>query len=190
MSTKTRVAIISGSLRKDSYNTQLVRFVANSLPDVEVDEISLSALNLPHFSEDLEAEEFPANAVDLKKRLIASDVILVASPEYNGSLSSALKNAIDWASRPREDEKTLACFQGKVGGLLSASPGGIGGLRGLRHVRQILTQLQMVVVPQEYALGGAHEAFDENGNMVNEQAATMAKAVGYAALEMSRKLKS
>lgn len=183
------VALISGSLRKGSYNTSLVQFVGRSLDGVQIDEISLSELDLPMFSEDLEAEGFPAKADELKKRMISADVILIASPEYNGSFSGALKNAIDWASRPREGEESLACFKGKVGGLLAASPGAIGGLRGLRHVRQVLTQLQMVVVPQEYALGVAHEAFDGEGNLKDERASVMAKSVGLAATDMARKLK-
>lgn len=191
--TTLKIAIISGSLRKGSFNTSLVKFVANSMASngsVEVDEISLGALDLPMFSEDLEANGLPANVLDLKDRLIAADAVLIASPEYNGSLSGALKNAIDWASRPREGEASLACFKGKVGGLLAASPGAIGGLRGLRHVRQILTQLQMVVVPAEFALGVAHEAFDADGNLQDERAATMAKGVGLAVSQMANALKN
>ena len=190
MSDRTlKVALISGSLRKGSFNTSLVQYVGRSLDGVEVDEISLADLDLPMFSEDLEAAGFPKKATELKQRMIAADVILIASPEYNGSISGALKNAIDWASRPRPDEEALACFKGKACGLLAASPGAIGGLRGLRHVRQILTQLQMVVVPQEFALGVAHEAFDDHGDLKDERAAGLAKGVGSSALAMARALR-
>ncbi len=188
-----KVAIISGSLRKGSFNSSLARFVANDMASrgsVSIDEISLLALDLPMFSEDLEVAGIPASVLALKDRLIAADAVLIASPEYNGSLSGALKNAIDWASRPREGEASLACFKGKVGGLLAASPGAIGGLRGMRHVRQILTQLQMVVVPAEFALGVAHEAFDADGNLKDERAATMAKGVGLAVSQMTLALKN
>jgi chromate reductase len=185
-----KVAIISGSLRKGSFNTSLARYVGRSLEGVEVDEISLAELDLPMFSEDLEAAGFPEKATELKQRMIAADVILIASPEYNGSFSGALKNAIDWASRPREGEPVLACYKGKVVGLLAASPGAIGGLRGLRHVRQVLTQLQMVVVPQEFALGTAHEAFDDNGELKDERAAGAARAVGASAVAMAQALKN
>ncbi len=189
-----RVAILSGSLRRDSYNGLLVRYVGSymaSAGGVEIDEISLRDLNLPMYCEDaLEADGFPPGVVELKKRLVAADAVLVASPEYNGSLSGALKNAIDWASSPGEGEKPLACFKGKVCGLLSASPGAMGGLTGLGHLRQILTRLQMVVVPTEYALGVAHEAFDEAGNLKDERAATMAKGVGLAVLEMTNAIKN
>jgi len=101
-----------------------------------------------------------------------------------------LKNAIDWASSPSEGEKPLACFKGKVCGIVSASPGAIGGLVGLAHLRQILTRLQMVVVPTEYALGVAHEAFDADGKLKDEKASTMAKGVGLAVLGMINALKN
>jgi chromate reductase len=193
MSDTIKVALISGSLRKASFNTKLVRFVGEALSEhdgVVIDEISLAQLDLPMFSEDLEADGFPQAGLDLKQRLIAADVVLISSPEYNGSLSGALKNAIDWASRPRDGEEPLACFKGKACGLLATSPGAIGGLRGLRHVRQVLTQLQMIVVPQEFALGVAHEAFDDAGNIINERSAAMAKGVGEAALNMAKALKN
>jgi len=188
-----RVAVLAGSLRSGSFNLALARYVAKNMANdhgFEIDEISLSELDLPMFSEDLEAAGFPANAKNLKDRMIAADAILIASPEYNGSLSGALKNAIDWASRPYEGEAPLACFKGKVGGLLAASPGAIGGLRGMRHVRQILTQLHMVVVPSEFALGVAHQAFDDDGDIQDERTATMAKGVGLAVAEMTKALKN
>lgn len=192
MSNPVRVAVISGSLRKGSYNTQLARFVAGKVrgPGVETDEISLLDLDLPLMNEDLEKQGLPAGVVDLKQRLIAADVLLISSPEYNGSLSPALKNAIDWASRPRQGEAPLACFKGKVGGLLAASPGKIGGLRGIRHLRQILTQLHVIVHPNEFALGTAHEAFDEAGNIKDETAAKLAAAVGETAVAHARAIKA
>ncbi len=150
--------------------------------------ISLTDLDLPMFNEDLEAEQFPDSAKKLKASLIGCDAILVASPEYNGSFSGALKNAIDWASRPLEGEESLACFKGKVCGLLAASPGAIGGLRGLRHVRQVLTQLHAIVVPAEFALGTAHGAFDDDGNLKDERAAGLAKSVGSSVFNVASKL--
>lgn len=186
-----RVGMISGSLRTGSYNRKLVEYVAKKVmdtTDAELVDISLAELDLPMFSEDLEAVEFPSSALKLKSLMASCDTILVASPEYNGSLSGALKNAIDWASRPREDEEPLACFKGKTAGLLSASPGAIGGLRGLRHVRQILTQLQMYVSPVEFALGSAHAAFDEHGDLIDERAAASAQRVGEDMIKLCKAL--
>ncbi len=190
MSDSIRVGVIWGSLRKDSYNKKLALFATSGLDGVEVDHIDLAQLDLPMFSEDLEAQGIPANVNDLKDRMIKCDVVIVASPEYNGSFSGALKNAIDWASRPREGDAPLACFGGKVAGLLAASPGAIGGLRGMRHVRQVLTQLQMIVVPKEFALGKAHEAFDESGTIKDENAAGMARGVVEQAINVARALKA
>jgi NAD(P)H-dependent FMN reductase len=188
-----RLALLSGSLRGESLNTKLVTAVAGEIEKqggVEIDLISLNKLDLPIYDQDIEDKEFPESASELKKRLIAADGFLIGSPEYNGSISAALKNAIDWASRPRPDEEPLECFKGKTCGLLAASPGAIGGLRGLRHVRQILTQIQMVVVPQEFALGKAHEAFDDNGQIKDENARNMANNVGHALVKMTRLLKT
>ncbi|MFK7759388.1 MAG: NADPH-dependent FMN reductase [Phycisphaerales bacterium] len=191
MADTIRIGMISGSLRTGSYNRKLVEYVAKNVldsTDAELVDISLAELDLPMFSEDLEAVEFPASALKLKELMMSCDTILIASPEYNGSLSGALKNAIDWASRPREGEAPLACFKGKTAGLLSASPGAIGGLRGLRHVRQILTQLQMYVSPIEFALGSAHAAFDDHGNITDERAAASAQRVGEDMIQLCRAL--
>ena len=188
------IVILSGSMRKESFNRSLVRYVGSYMAEVgnvKINEVNLGEINLPMFSEDdVTANGVPSNVIDFKRVLMDADAVLVSSPEYNGSLTGALKNAIDWASSPGEGEKPLACFRGKVCGLLSASPGAIGGLVGLSHLRQILTRLQMIVVPTEYALGVAHEAFDDNGRLTNEKAATMAKGVGLAVLEMTKAIKN
>lgn len=193
MSQTVRIAVISGSLRKASFNTKLARFVAGRIagPGVEIDEISLLDLDLPLMNEDLEKEKgHPPAVLDLKKRLITADGVLYASPEYNGSLTPALKNAIDWASRPRDDEKQLEAFRGKVAGLLGASPGKLGGLRGLRHLRMILSGIGTLVVPTEFALSGAHEAFDGDGNIKDQNTAKMAVAVGESLVKTARAMKA
>lgn len=192
MSKPVRIAVISGSLRKGSYNTKLARYVAGQIkgPGVEIDEISLLELDLPLMNEDLEREKgLPGAAVDLKKRLIAADGILIASPEYNGSLSPALKNAIDWASRLRDGEKPLEAFKGKSAGLLGASPGRLGGLRGLRHLRTILSGIGTHVIPTEFALAGAHEVFDADGNIKDETTAKLVVAVGESLVKTARAFK-
>ena len=193
MAENIRIGVISGSLRAASHNTKLAKFVAGTLAhagNVDIDFISLTELDLPMFSEDLEAKEFPAAAIEFKARMIACDGFLIASPEYNGSFSGALKNAIDWASRPREGEASLACFKGKAAGLLAASPGAIGGLRGLRHVRQVLTQLHTIVVPTEFALGKSHEAFDDSGSLKDENASKFASNVGSEVVRFCSTFKS
>jgi chromate reductase, NAD(P)H dehydrogenase (quinone) len=192
MSQPIRIAVISGSLRAGSFNTTLARFVARgiSAPDVEIDEISLVELDLPMFNEDLEAKGLPDGVKALKRRLIAADALLIASPEYNGSVTGALKNAIDWATRPNEGESPLQCFRGKTGALLAASPGGLGGIRGLRHLRVVLSSIGLLVVPNEYALSGAHEAFDGSGSLKDAKKAEAALGVGQALVRTARAMKS
>lgn len=192
MSKSIQIGLISGSLRKASYNTQLVKYVGKRAAEkdgVELVWIDLNELDLPMFSEDLEANGLPESALKLKETMIACDAFLISTPEYNGSISGALKNAIDWASRPNGDEPSLACFKGKVCGLLAASPGGLGGLRGMRHVRQILTQLHTLVIPLEFALGSAHQAFDADGNLKDEKSAGIASSVGFETVRVCQKLK-
>jgi NAD(P)H-dependent FMN reductase len=190
MSESIRLGVIWGSLRKDSLNKKLAHFAVSGLDGVDVDHIDLAELDLALYSEDIENKGFPDNVLELKKRMIACDVLIFAAPEYNGSMSGALKNAIDWASRPRDGEAMLACFAGKSAGLLAASPGALGGIRGLRHLRQVLSQIQMHVVPKEFALSKAHEAFDDDGNMKDDKAASMVRGVVDQAVTVARAIKA
>jgi NAD(P)H-dependent FMN reductase len=97
--------------------------------------------------------------------LIEHHGVLVATPEYNSQFPALLKNALDWASRREGDEKPLVAFNGKVAGVMSASPGALAGLRGQSLLRAQLAYLGMVVVPDRVGVGRAHEAFDESGAM-------------------------
>ncbi|MGL4622907.1 MAG: NADPH-dependent FMN reductase [Chroococcidiopsis sp.] len=126
-------------------------------------------LPLPLYDENLEeAEGLPENALKLKGLMKAHQGFLIACPEYNSSITPLLKNAIDWASRPEPGEPPLLCFKEKVAVLMSASPGGLGGLRGLVHVRSILGNIGVLVLPDQKAIGNAHQAFDENSNLQDE----------------------
>lgn len=191
MADSIRVGILWGSLRKDSMNKKLAQFIASRLDEMEgikTDEINLADLDLPMFSEDI--SPMPASVHAFRDQMIACDALVIASPEYNGSISGALKNAIDWGSIGRDGDAPRACFQGKVVGLYASSPGGLGGLRGMRHVRQILTQLYSLVVPAEYALAGGHEAFDDQGVLIDDAKAELALNVANEMVRVCRALKS
>ena len=124
---------------------------------------------LPIFSEDLEKRGIPAGLIDLKESFDASDGILVASPEYNGSMSPLLVNAITWLSRAvKKEDKMYSSFKGKAGLVMSASPGGLGGLRSLGHSRELLQNMGTRVIPEQVAIGGAFNAFDENLKLKND----------------------
>ncbi len=133
MSTKPHILAMAGSTRHDSYNKRLARIAAlgAEAAGAEVTVIDLRDLPLPLFDEDLEREEGPPEAATkLKGLLVKHDGLIVASPEYNSSISAVLKNAIDWASRPAPGESPLVAFRGKVASLLSASPGRWAGCGG------------------------------------------------------------
>ena len=182
---KIQLLAFSGSLRRDSYNTKLVTAAAASARKVGADVtlVNLADYAMPLFDEDLEARSgIPDAARRFKALMVSHHGFLIASPEYNSSVSAALKNAIDWASRTESpDEKPLLAFRGKVAGLLSASPGALGGLRGLVHLRAILGNLMVHVVPEQFALGRAHEAFDASGALQDERNARAAHSVAAAA---------
>ena len=103
---------------------------------------------------------------------------LISSPEYNSSISGVLKNTIDWTSRQSQGEESLACFKGKVAGIMSASPGGLGGLRGLVHVRAILENISVLVIPDQIAIGKAHEVFNTDGTLKDKKQEEQVKKIG------------
>jgi NAD(P)H-dependent FMN reductase len=159
-----KLLAFSGSLRTGSFNQRLLRLAIDAARDAgaEVTDIRIADFALPVFDPQIEASDFPASAHELKALFTSHHGFLVASPEYNGSVSGALKNALDWVSRPThgETETALSAFRGKVAGIMSASIGPFGGLRGLMHLRQILSTVQVLVVPEQVAVPFAHKAFD------------------------------
>lgn len=175
-----RLLAFSGSSRKGSYNTALLGVVAKAATDAgaEVNIVDLRALDLPIFDEDLESDKgLPKGCLTLKDAMKKAHGFLIASPEYNSTFSPLLKNAIDWASRPREGEGPLECFRGKVTGLVSASPGYYGGYRGLQQVRYVLGNIGVVVMPDMFALPKAHEAFNDDGSLKDSKQAEMAAGI-------------
>jgi NAD(P)H-dependent FMN reductase len=132
----------------------------------------------------------PSGARKFKTLLRESDGILIASPEYNSSVTAALKNAIDWASRSEsEEEPPLVAFRGRVAALCSASPGALGGLRGLVTLRSILGNIGVLVLPDQVCISTAHEAFDESGKLKDDRRAKQLAALSRSLVETARKLK-
>ena len=145
-----RILAFAGSLRRESFNKKLVPIAAKGARDAgaEVTLIDLADFPLPLFDQDLEARQgMPENGKKLKQLFIDHDGLLIASPEYNSSITAVLKNTIDWVSRPAPDEPSLVAFRSKVATLMSASPGALGGLRRLVHVRSILGNIGVIVLP-------------------------------------------
>lgn len=168
---KPKILAFSGSARKDSFNQRLAENAARAAENVgaEVRIINLGDFPMPIMNQDLEREQGqPENGTRLKALFVEHDGFLLASPEYNSSISPLLKNALDWVSRKVGDEPPLVAYTGKAAAILSASPGRLGGLRGLVHIRSILGNLGVLVLPEQIAVGSATSAFDDNGDLVND----------------------
>lgn len=175
-----RLLAFAGSTREASLNKQLLRAAVAMAEGAGavVTTVDLRELAMPLYDGDLETSSgLPEGAKRLKTLMVSHQGFLIAAPEYNSSITGVLKNAIDWASRAAPGEAPLAAFREKTAALLSASPGALGGLRGLVHLRAILSSLDVLVIPEQFALGKAHEAFDGTGALKDPKQAASVKRV-------------
>jgi chromate reductase len=161
MSQARTVAVIVGSLRKDSVSRKLAKAFAALNPDLKFQIVEIG--DLPHFDQDLEADP-PAQWVRFRNEVAAADGVLFVTPEFNRSVPGALKNAIDVGSRPYGQ----SVWNGKPGAVISLSPGAIGGFGANHHLRQSLAFLNMPTLPAEAYIGAAHTLFDEQGALNND----------------------
>ena len=191
-----RILVFAGSARRDSLNKKLARAAAQFAREAgaEATFIDLDDYPIPLYHGDLEAASgMPENARRLREIFLAHDALLVASPENNSSVSSLLKNTIDWLSRDVEDGKGdssgLAPWRGKVAGLMAASPGGFGGIRALPHLRQILATLGVTVLGTQVAVPRAHEAFAADGSLADERVAKSLRSLAEAVTRAAQRLR-
>lgn len=189
-----KILAFAGSTRAGSYNKKLIKVAAAAAREAgaEVTVVDLREFNLPLFDEDFEATSgMPSGARKLKALMQESDGFLIASPEYNSSVTAVLKNAIDWASRSEsDDEQQLIAFYGKAAVLFAASPGALGGLRGLVHLRSILVNIGVLVLPDQVCIPAAHEAFDVDGQLKDEHKAKRVAALAKRLVQTLTKLKA
>jgi len=186
-----KLLAFAGSVRRDSLNARLARLAAQEAraAGAEAVVLDLADFALPLYNGDLEADAgLPAGALELKALFLSCNGFLIASPEYNGSISPLLKNAIDWVSRPVSGQPPLVWFAGKVAGLLAAAPGPLGGLRGLAHVRQILSGIGVVVAPAQHAVGRAGGAFDADGTLAEDPHGAAVRRVVRETVRLAEKL--
>lgn len=160
---KYKIAVIVGSLRKESFNLKTAKVLIELAPESLSFEI-INIANLPMFNEDLEAAP-PNEWVAFREKIIAADGILFFTPEYNRSVPGVLKNAIDVGSRPYGQNS----WNGKPGAVVSVSIGNISGFGANHHLRQSLTFINVPAMahPEAY-IGGAAELFDDNGKLTND----------------------
>jgi NAD(P)H-dependent FMN reductase len=162
-----QVLVFSASLRGGSLNTRLAGVAADTIErhGAEVDRASMRDFDAPPYDGDVEAGDgMPPGAQALRQRLQAASAFVIASPEYNASMPGVLKNAIDWVSRARPQP-----FNERHGLLLSASPSMVGGNRGLWSLRVPLEHLGARIYPDMFSLARAHHAFDDTGNIADQQ---------------------
>ena len=178
-----KVLIFAGSTRQQSYNRKLARVTAEMAraSGAEVTHLELGDFNVPMYNADLEAQGTPADVMRLKQIFFEHPAWIVCTPEYNASYPALVKNTYDWISSPVKSDPAwtegFKSTRGKVVGVLSASPGALGGLRSQSHLVPLLLNLHCWVAPQNYALGRAGDAFDAEGKLVNEAARKPIQAV-------------
>ena len=159
-----KIAVLIGSLRKDSFNRKLAEFLVKSAPaplQLEIVEIG----DLPMYNEDLETSNAPAAWMAFRKKIVACDGLFFLTPEYNRSVPAVLKNALDVGSRPYGQN----VWNNKPAAVVSVSLGALGGFGANHHLRQSLTCLNVPVMQQPEAyIGNAPALFDDKGNFTKE----------------------
>lgn len=191
MSNAPKIIAFAGSTREASFNKRLVKIAADGAraAGADVTLIHLRDFPLPLYDGDLEANEgLPENAQKLKALFLENQGLLISSPEYNSGMSAVLKNTIDWVSRSAPGEGGLAAYRDKVAGLIAASPGRLGGIRGLAHLRQILSNVGVLVLPQQQAVGAAGQAFDDAGELADSELQTRVSDIGRRLVETIERL--
>lgn len=178
-----KVLAISGSLRTDSHNTKLLRAAARELPPGVEFEILDGLRDVPAYDEDIDADPQPAAVERLREALSSADALLFATPEYNSSVPGALKNALDWVSRPLVSNPLRFVPAAVVG----ASTGAFGAVWAQAELRKVLGAMGARVVEGDVALGYAHQKFDDDGNLTDEDAREQLVALLDALIEEVRR---
>lgn len=188
--TQPKILAFAGSTRTGSFNKKLVKIAAEGAREAgaEVTLVDLRDFQMPLYDGDFEKNEgMPSSTHKLKELMSQHHGFLISSPEYNSSISGVLKNTIDWTSR-QSNEETLSCFKDKIAGIMSASPGRLGGMRGLVHVRAILENMGVFVIPNQVAISKADEAFNPDGSLKDKKQEMQVKKIGSKLTEMLFKL--
>jgi chromate reductase len=169
-----RVLGISGSLRRDSHNTQLLRVAGEMLEHRGVDFELYDALKqVPPYDEDDDRDVAPPAAAHLRAAVAGADAILFSTPEYNHSIPGQLKNAVDWLSRP----VASGAIAGKPVAVIGASQGMFGAVWAQAELRKVLGAAAARVVEGEVPVGHSHTRFDENGHLNDPNLAEQVQAV-------------
>jgi chromate reductase len=187
-----KILVFAGSVRTGAFSGRTADVAQKSLAmhGAEVTRISLADYPLPILDEDLEKEKgVPENAVKLARLIATHDGLLIATPEYNGSIPPLLKNSIDWVSRVRRDgARSFRPLSGKPAGLCSSSDGKFAGIRCINHLRAVLVRCQMEVITPECSVSGASDAFADDGHFKDERLRQSMEHLCRTLIETSRML--
>ena len=164
---KLKILTISGSVRKDSVNSNLLRTARKISTDKFEFNSYENLANLPIFSQDLEGENIPDAAFELGKAVLETDAVLISTPEYNGSIPGGLKNLLDWGSRPYGQ----GAFNGKVVAVVGASPSLYGASRAVEMTSNILEAMSAHVINRKLTLGNAPHRVSSDGEVIDEMVA-------------------
>ncbi len=159
-----RILAIAGSLRRDSHNARLLRHVAEQAPPGLEVELWDGLRAIPPYDEDEDTATPPRSVAELRAAIAAADGLLFATPEYNSSIPGVLKNAIDWASRPR----ATTPLQGKPAAVIGASTGSFGAVWAQAELRKVLASTGARVIDLDLPVSRAHEAFDLHGVLLSD----------------------
>jgi chromate reductase len=158
-----RILGLSGSLRRDSHNTSLLRAAAKALPPGVELELFDGLADLPHYDADLDVDPAPVSVERLREAIADADGVLIATPEYNSSIPGVLKNALDWSSRPFPDN----ALRGKPAAVVGASTGMFGAVWAQAEVRKVLKTIGADVLDGELPVAHAHVAFGDDGHLAD-----------------------
>lgn len=178
-----KLLVFAGSTRAGSYNRKLAAQTARMATDAgaEVTHLELGDFDVPMYNADLEARGTPADVIRLKQAFFDHPAWIVCTPEYNASYPALVKNTFDWISSPVKGDPAWSdgfrSTRGKVVGVLSASPGALGGLRSQSHLVPLLFNLQCWVAPVTFGLARAGDAFDADGALTGDVAKRQVRAV-------------
>ena len=187
-----KILVIPGSLRSGSHNVKLAAVAAYEFAraDAEVTRISLGDFPLPIYDGDLQARSgVPKNAVNLKRMIASHHGVLLVTPEYNSSVPPLVKNTIDWITRVQDaNESRGQVFREKPFAIAAASESRLGGSRALSALRLILSACQATVIPNQFALSYADQAYDDMDRLKNPSDIEAMRALVRQLIEVSQRM--
>lgn len=180
----TKVLAVSGSLRKRSHNSGLIRAVAANAPEGVEIEIYDALESLPPYNEDRDTDPIPAAVADLRARIAEADAVLISTPEYNGTVPGQLKQFVDWGSRPYG----TGALAGKPVAVVGVSMSDYGARWAQEHLKKALGVAGAQVTEIDLPVGGSGSKFDEDGNLTDQETVDRLVEVVSALVDQHRSL--